>query len=202
MTKSEFTAYLEPFVTQAIQDTGTTIKPSVIIARALIESGSKNGFGVSQLQTDANNFFGFTANKNYSGEKQLFKTWESVSIPTYGEEKFLGKNQKGAYEYLRYFRKYNSPLESIKDFIHLVSTSPKFSQALQADTAKAQAQIIARGGYATSPYSESLFVTLVNESENLLSKLGTLAKEHTTGIAVSITTLFTVGILIYFLTRN
>ena len=63
MTKSEFAAYLEPFVTQAVQDTGTTIKPSVIIARALIESGSKNGFGVSPLQMDANNFFGFTCNK-------------------------------------------------------------------------------------------------------------------------------------------
>jgi flagellum-specific peptidoglycan hydrolase FlgJ len=174
MTKREFIKAITPAAIQAAE--GSAIFPAVIIARAIIEAGDgKGNYGTSKLVTDANNYFGITASKNYTGAKELFKTWEGKKITIYGEEKFLGE-KNGRYNYLRYFREYPTAAASFKDFVKLVS-SGRYKEAVNAPNAKEQAGIIARAGYATAKNAEKLFVDITGEVQSAIDKAIEIVKE-------------------------
>lgn len=175
MTQSEFIKFITPYAVEAAK--GTKIYPAVIIARAVIEGGNSKGqYYTSPLLTQANNFFGITAGPKYSGNKELFKTWEGVKVNTYGNEEYLGQDGK-RYIYRRYFRKYASPADSFRDFITLVSNG-RYKESVKAATPGEQAAIISRAGYATAPGAEKIFVQVTNKVNGAIAKVVDLVKEN------------------------
>lgn len=175
MDQKEFIRTITPPAIRASK--GTNIFPSVIIARAIIEGGDgKGNYGDSILITQANNYFGITANQNYNGPKILVRTWEGKPINIYWDEKFLGE-ENGRYKYLRYFKKYDTPEDSFKSFVNLVSNG-RYKEANQAGTAEEQAGIIARAGYATAKNAEELFTSITRKVQSGLSKVLEVVKEN------------------------
>ena len=175
MTKREFIKSITPAAVAAAK--GSAIFPAVIIARAIIEAGDgKGNYGTHKLVNEANNYFGITASKAYTGEKILVKTWEGKKIPVYGEEKFLGE-KNGRFNYLRYFRAYPDATASFKDFVKLVS-SGRYKAAVDASNAAEQAGIIARAGYATAKNAEKLFFDITKEVQSALGKAVEVVKQN------------------------
>jgi len=175
---------------------GSKIFPAVAIARAVIESGdSKGNYGTSPL-TKYNNYFGMTANKNYTGKKVLVKTWEGIKIPIYGEEKFLGMDGK-RYMYMRYFRAYDKPEDSFNDFVRLVSNG-RYKEAVKATTPAQQAAIISRAGYATAANAEELFIKVTNKVSGALDKLIDVVRKNKTLSVEILLGILGIGISIYY----
>ena len=166
MTRSEFITFIMPYISDAVNETSTVLQPSVILARAIIESANSKGlYLVSELQTKYNNFFGITASKAYTGNKALVKTWEAVPIKIYGDEQDLGKDSNGRYVYMRYFRSYATPKDSIKDFINLMQNNPIYSKVLTATTPEQQATEIINAGYATAKNAKDVFLSVLKRAK-------------------------------------
>lgn len=196
MNKKEFIQYALPFIVEATK--GTNVQPSVVLARAIIETGDGRGnFATKDLHRIANNYFGITAQPGYQGKKILVQTWEGKEIPLQPGEVFLGKDGN-RWKYKRWFRAYNSPLDSFKDFIRLMHTR-RYKHVLNAPDAATQARLISEAGYATAPNAKELFVKLTKEAQTAIEKVLDAVKKNpgTTGV---VALLLGVGVL-YALTR-
>jgi hypothetical protein len=123
--QNDFLSKISPAVMEAAVRTG--ISPSVIGAMAALESA----WGTKAPQ---NNLFGVKATASWKGPTQTFNTKEQVGpnlAPTTGR-----------------FRSYSSWRDSIADFANLMGIG-RYAGVPGATTAQAQADAIARAGYAT-----------------------------------------------------
>ena len=175
MNKKEFIQFALPYVMEAT--TGTGVFPAVALARAIVETSDGRGnYATKDLHRVANNFFGITAQPGYNGKKILVKTWEGKKIATQPGEKFIGE-KNGRFEYMRFFRAYNTPADSFKDFVALIKTK-RYKAALNAPDAITQAAMISEAGYATAPNAKDLFVKLTKEAQSVLSKFVDVVKSN------------------------
>lgn len=131
MTYSDFCRKTLPLACEVFNK--YKLNPIGVMAQAALESG----WGKS---TPGNMWFGIKANKSWTGDKQLLWTTEYIN----GEK----------IKVQRYFRAYNSALESFLDYGKLIATNNRYIAALnypgyyETDN---YIRAIAAAGYATSP---------------------------------------------------
>lgn len=106
--------------------------PSVAFAQAIHESGG----GTSDLAKESNNLFGVKG--TYNGQGKSWKTKENVAG---GAEISINAT----------FKHYPSKADSILDYVDLISTRSRYSNAVNALSPFESIKAIKEGGYATDP---------------------------------------------------
>lgn len=148
MNQADFITKYYPLAQQAAE--GTPILPETIITAAGVESG----WGESKLSSLYNNFFGFTAD-NTPNVRRIYMC-----------------NSSGTD--CHYYKVYNSPLDSFKDYVRLLMSYPRYNAVRQADTVEGQIKALGQSGYAANPNYGSILLRTWNEvagfvKENLKS---------------------------------
>ena len=175
MKGNEFVAKYLPAAKEAAGSTG--ILPEVIVGAALLESGA----GESLLAKKYNNFFGVKPGKSWKGKTIDMRTKEFTGTPN--EQTITAK-----------FRAYNSPVDSFRDYVSLLTTAKRYKDVAKETTIEGQAREIHEAGYSTAAnYSEKLAALATQ-----VRKLAPFVKK-----AVPVGALLVLGAgAIYFTTRK
>ena len=122
----------------------TNLFPEVVLSQALLESSRGGIMPGSTLAKVYFNLFGMKATG-------ATPSYQIVNLKT---KEFVKGEEVTTYQK---FKRYNNPLDSITDYINLITKSPRYANALKATTAEEQIKLIAAAGYATSPsYSKAV----------------------------------------------
>lgn len=114
------------------------IDPRHLLAQAALETGWGKSLPCDADGTPSFNFFGIKAGATWQGD--------SVSVRTLEFEGGVPVPQQAK------FRSYNSPAESFRDYVEVLRNNPRYAEALNTGSdAKAFANALQRGGYATDP---------------------------------------------------
>jgi len=132
----------------------TGIPAANILGQAALESG----WGKREIRTadgsNSHNLFGIKATSGWKGKVAEVTTTEYIG----------GVARKVTAK----FRAYDSYEEAFKDHARLLSQSPRYSQAVaQADSVRAYAQGLQRGGYATDPAYADKLTQVINTALRL-----------------------------------
>jgi flagellar protein FlgJ len=148
-----FVARVLPAIKQAARRIG--VDPQALLAQAALETGwgqriPRNADGSSSF-----NLFGIKAGENWPGARATAATVEFDGT--------VARRRQAT------FRSYGSVEESVNDFTQLVSTSPRYAEALaKGMDARAFVQSLAAAGYATDPQYASK-VNQILDGERLQS---------------------------------
>jgi flagellum-specific peptidoglycan hydrolase FlgJ len=156
MDAATFTKQFFPLAVKAAQ--GTTIKPELILAAAMLESNK----GKSNLSKKYNNYFGIKANKSWRGKVAELKTKEYTG--TDNEETITAK-----------FRAYNSPADSFNDYVNFLKFNPRYKEVFNADSIEAQAREIFKAGYATGKDYDKILSSVANSVKKYIPLIKTAA---------------------------
>lgn len=153
----DFIERLAPMVKKAAEQLG--IPAGVIIAQAALETGWGQSLPGGP-NGSSNNLFGIKATSNWEGRTSISQTYEFVE----------GTMQKKSAA----FRAYDSWQESVDDYVKLISTSPRYQEALKTEgDGYKYLQILQKSGYATDPiYTEK--VNNIMKSDVFLSAIETV----------------------------
>ena len=132
----------------------TGIPAANILGQAALESG----WGKREIRakdgSNSHNLFGIKATSNWTGKVAEVTTTEYIG----------GVARKVTAK----FRAYDSYEDAFKDHARLLSQSPRYSQAVaQADSVRAYAQGLQRGGYATDPAYADKLTQVINTALRL-----------------------------------
>src|SRR3990167_9296043 len=132
----------------------TGIPAANILGQAALESG----WGKREIRakdgSNSHNLFGIKATSNCTGKVAEVTTTEYIG----------GVARKVTAK----FRAYDSYEDAFKDHARLLSQSPRYSQAVaQADSVRAYAQGLQRGGYATDPAYADKLTQVINTALRL-----------------------------------
>lgn len=122
------------------------VLPSICIAQAALETG----WGTSSLMTKANAYFGIKATSSWKGKVFNASTSECYDGSTYTNITAC-------------FRAYNSVAESVADYYDLITTSSRYTAAVNETDATKCITAIKNGGYATSPTYIQNVMSIVNQ---------------------------------------
>ena len=149
----------EQFINQFWADCQAACAGSKIFpVMALAESALESSWGESWLTKEANNFFGTKSTLSWEqqGGKYVLKpTWEVVG----GANVIIQAR----------FRKYDSPADSYKNYVHFV-TQPGYVEhgVLEATTPEDQIRCIAAAGYATDPHYADTIISIMHGLNELI----------------------------------
>jgi peptidoglycan hydrolase FlgJ len=154
---SEFVSQVYPAIQRAAQALG--VNPLAILAQAALETGWGKRMPRSSDGTPSHNLFGIKADDNWNGPRVAADTVEfSGGVVT---------QRRTA------FRAYGSVEDSVDDFARLLSSSPRYRDAV-AGGASTQGYVagIGKSGYATDPQYANKLNDILNSStfRNLVSK--------------------------------
>lgn len=141
-TQQAFVASILSSAKEAGQQLG--VSPHILAAQAALESG----WGRRPLRgpdgADTHNLFGVKAGSRWQGEAVDARTTEYVD----GSAQHVTER----------FRSFPDHASAFRDFVHLLRDNPRYQAALNTGSdARAYAQGLMRGGYATDPaYAEKL----------------------------------------------
>ncbi len=129
----------------------------------LAQAAHETGWGKRQIRnadgSSANNLFGIKATGDWQGPVAVATTTEVIDGV--------------AHKVQARFRSYATPEASFKDYARLISTSPRYSNVMEAGAdAKGFAQGLQRAGYATDPDYAGKLGRVINTTLRL-QKLGT-----------------------------
>ena len=126
---------------------GTKLFPSIKMAQMILESG----WGKDITAVKANNFFGIKKGIGWTGEIYTFKTPKDANK-------------------ISVFRKYESPLDSIKDHTNFLLKNKRYTTAgvFEALTPEQQIKALQKGGYAESLNYVNTILSIV-KTNNLKS---------------------------------
>lgn len=129
MTQQEFVNKLYPAALEVQEKYG--LPALAVVAQSALETG----WGKS---APGNMFFGIKAGSSWTGQKQLLWTYEYVN----------GKKVRVQ----AWFRKYDTPLDSLTDYAKLITGNKRYAEALKYthDPVKYITEI-RKAGYATDP---------------------------------------------------
>lgn len=132
----EFVQQLWPCAEEAGKALG--IDPKHLLAQAALETGWGKSLPCDPDGTTSYNFFGIKAGTSWQGDSVSVKTLEfEGGVPTPRQAKF---------------RSYDSPQEGFRDYVEVLRNNPRFASALNTGSdAKAFANALQKGGYATDP---------------------------------------------------
>ncbi|WP_050407357.1 glycoside hydrolase family 73 protein [Massilia sp. NR 4-1] len=141
-TQEQFLASIRPWAAEAGERLG--VAPDIVAAHAALESG----WGQRPLRlpggADSNNLFGIKAGGQWQGDSNPARTTE------YEGGVAMKKVER--------FRSYPDQGAAFRDYASLLLENPRYQKALNAgNNARAFAQGLVQGGYATDPgYAEKL----------------------------------------------
>jgi flagellum-specific peptidoglycan hydrolase FlgJ len=148
--------FVRKFYAQAEMSQAKTGVPAlVIMAQAALESAWGSA-------APGNMFFGKKDSDGLNGNEQLLLTTEYIDNPNKKFPAVISVVQVGKklwkYRVRDWFRKYNTPEESFTDHAKLLSTAPRYREAMKAkDNPYLFAAEIHAAGYATDPdYTKKL----------------------------------------------
>ena len=120
------------------------VAPHLIAAQAALETGWGRGMIRDADGDNSFNLFGIKAGGEWKGDQ--------VRVPTLEYESGMAVRRNEP------FRAYQSPEESVDDYVRLLKESPRYREALeQGGDANAFARALQEGGYATDPeYAEKI----------------------------------------------
>jgi flagellar protein FlgJ len=159
----EPTAFIQrllPAATKAAEQLG--LEPLALIAQAALETGWGQRMFKTSAGADSHNLFGFKANQNWQGDVAVVDTLEY--------RQGVAQKEKAR------FRAYDSPEQSLQDYVALIQQNPRYQAALEvAADAKAYFRQLQAAGYATDPnYAEKIVSVLEGKAfkqvRNLLGK--------------------------------
>jgi flagellar protein FlgJ len=132
----DFVQRVLPPIRQAAAAIG--VNPLGMLAQAALETGWGQRMPRTAGGNSSLNLFGVKADSEWSGARAVAETLEITGG--------VAKQTRTA------FRAYGSIEESVGDFAHLLTGSPRYREAVAAGgSAQAYVQSIARAGYATDP---------------------------------------------------
>lgn len=153
-----FVRALAPQARLAAQKLGVSVR--ALLAQAALETGwgkhlPSHGDGSSSF-----NLFGIKAGNDWAGDK--------ISVPTLEYENGVAVRRRDQ------FRAYHSASDSFADLARVLSSSPRYAQALgQGENVAGFAQALMRGGYATDP-SYAAKITAIADSPQMRDALAAL----------------------------
>jgi peptidoglycan hydrolase FlgJ len=146
-TASDFVGQVLPTIRVAARALG--VDPLALLAQAALETGWGQRMAHTADGKPSLNLFGIKADESWAGPRALASTVE----------------YSGGVATLRHtaFRAYSSIEDSVKDFAHLLQSSPRYRQALDAgaDT-HSYAESMGRSGYATDPLYGNKLSAILN----------------------------------------
>ena len=148
---ADFVSRVWPHALEAAQALG--VQPQFIVGQAALESG----WGKHEIRTydgqPSHNLFGIKAAGNWKGpsvEKSTIEYVNGVAVKT-----------------VEKFRVYASYAESFRDYANLLRDNARYSGVIGQNDARAFAQGLQRGGYATDPaYAEKL-VSVIGSARDM-----------------------------------
>ena len=140
-SRQQFLASIKPWASEAADKLG--VSPELVVAHAALESG----WGRQPLRKggiDTNNLFGIKAGSGWQGDVANATTTE------FEHGAMLKKTER--------FRSYPDAASAFRDYADLLAGNPRYHGALNTGSdARAFANGLARGGYATDPgYADKL----------------------------------------------
>jgi flagellar protein FlgJ len=134
--REEFVQAIRPAATAAARELG--VDPEAVIAHAALETGWGRSMPTGADGQSSFNLFGIKAGSSWQGTVQASRTQE-----------FTGNRVQ---QVSADFRAYASPEHSVRDYVDLLKSSPRYAGALGTGSdVEAFARGLARGGYATDP---------------------------------------------------
>ena len=153
---SDFVQQVLPTIRQAAAAVG--VNPLGMLAQAALESGWGQRMPRTADGNSSLNLFGVKAGSDWSGARAMADTVEISGG--------VAKQTRTA------FRAYGSIEESVGDFARLLTSSPRYREAVAAGSnAQAYVQSIAKAGYATDPQYANKLNDVLN-SGTLQAALG------------------------------
>lgn len=135
-TQQEFLEAIRPYAEETGQRLG--VSPDIVAAHAALESGWGQRPVRAANGGDSNNLFGIKAGGQWQGDV-------AASITTEYEH-------GAAVKRVEKFRSYPDQAAAFRDYADLLAENPRYQGALNAgNDARAFAQGLAQGGYATDP---------------------------------------------------
>ena len=137
----EFVQKLAPHAIEAAKKLGVSVR--AVLAQAALETGWGKHMP-AQGNTGSNNMFGIKAGSSWDGKR--------VNVPTLEYENGVAVRKKDS------FRAYDSPSDSFNDYADMLSSSPRYADAVgRGDDVAGFAKALVSGGYATDPsYAQKL----------------------------------------------
>jgi flagellar protein FlgJ len=130
--REHFISGLMPQASEAARELG--VDPHSLIAQAALETG----WGRSQPGGDSHNLFGIKAGPDWNGASVQANTQEF--------------NGAVATRDVASFRAYESPRQSVEDYVRVIRDNPRYAEAMNTGSdVQAFANALQRGGYATDP---------------------------------------------------
>jgi flagellar protein FlgJ len=132
----DFVKRLHPYAEEAAQELG--VDPKVIIAQAALETGWGRALVKNSDGSNSFNLFNIKADKSWQGKQAQVSTLEF--------DRGIAKKVNAG------FRTYGSFQESLKDYVQLIKSNPRYGDALkQAGSAENYTRELQQAGYATDP---------------------------------------------------
>ncbi|URX60938.1 flagellar assembly peptidoglycan hydrolase FlgJ [Luteibacter anthropi] len=142
----DFVRKFAPHAIEAARKLGVSVR--ALLAQAALETGWGKHMPV-QGATASNNMFGIKAGSSWDGRR--------VNVPTLEYENGMAVRKKDS------FRAYDTPADSFSDYADMVSTSPRYAQAVgRGDDIAGFANALTKGGYATDPSYAQKLVDIAN----------------------------------------
>jgi flagellar protein FlgJ len=143
---SAFIQRLLPAASKAAQQLG--LEPLALIAQAALETGWGQRMFKTSSGADSHNLFGIKAHGNWQGDVAVVDTLEY--------RQGIAQKEKAR------FRAYDSPEQSMQDYVNLIQQNPRYQAALEAAAdAKSYFRQLQAAGYATDPnYAEKVLSVL------------------------------------------
>jgi flagellar protein FlgJ len=146
---AQFVQQVLPTIRRAAQSLG--VNPLGLLAQAALETGWGQRMPRTADGSPSLNMFGIKAGEEWSGARATADTLEF--------------NGGVATQRRTAFRAYGSIEESVSDFANLLSSSPRYREAIAAGgNAEAYIQSIAKSGYATDPEYGNKLNQILNSS--------------------------------------
>ncbi len=155
----EFIQKLMPAAKQAAQKLG--LEPLALLAQAALETGWGQRTFKTAEGNNSFNFFGIKAHSSWQGDVAVVDTLEY--------RQGVAQKEKAK------FRAYESPEQSLGDYVDFIKSNPRYQQAVaMADNPKAYFQQLQAAGYATDPNYAQKILSVFNsetfkQARNLLS---------------------------------
>lgn len=131
----DFVQKLAPHAIEAAKKLGVSVR--ALLAQAALETGWGKHMP-AQGNTTSFNMFGIKAGSSWDGKR--------VNVPTLEYEDGVAVRRKDS------FRAYDSPSDSFQDYADMVSSSPRYADAVgRGDDVAGFAHALVKGGYATDP---------------------------------------------------
>lgn len=146
----EFIQKLMPAAKQAAQKLG--LEPLALLAQAALETGWGQRTFKTAEGNNSFNFFGIKAHNSWQGDVAVVDTLEY--------RQGVAQKEKAK------FRAYESPEQSLGDYVDFIKSNPRYQQAVAvADNPKAYFQQLQAAGYATDPnYAQKILAVFNSET--------------------------------------